>query len=79
MANIGDWVLITKSHQIRQDLFDRTFPKGIFGRIIEINQFYSRITGKKRPKEIVIRAYMKSGRKHIKTNLKSLEKYNHGI
>ena len=34
---IGKWVIVTGNHRIAKDIFDRSFPQGIFGKIIGFN------------------------------------------
>lgn len=70
---IGDWVFITGSLQIRQDYWDKQYPRGIFGRVIKIDIRYSQFDGKKRPDTIWIRACRPKGeRPHYKTHYQYL-------
>ncbi len=72
----GDWIFIVSSRLIGQQKFEDSFGKrGIFGRIIEVNQFYSRTDGRKLPLEIMVRCYFRDGRSHIKTTVERIERY----
>lgn len=70
----GEWVFIKSSHLIRQQSFNEKWPRGIFGRIIEITQRYSQFDGRKLPLKLSIRAYMKGGRTHLTTDLSRIIK-----
>lgn len=73
----GDWVKITGAHLINQDYFNRHFPQGQFGKVIDVEQNFSRRTGKKLPVIIRVRIYHHGGRSHRKTSIEYLTLFNH--
>ena len=72
---IGNWVFITGSHQINQEYFNKSFPQGFFGRIIEIKKRFSQFDGRKLPNKILVRVYRKGKKIHIITTEKYIELY----
>lgn len=74
----GDYVLIVKSSApIQQHLFDSLHPQGQFGKVIDVEQFYNRYTGKKLPLLITIRLRSSDGKKyHKETIINNIIKVN---
>ena len=70
----GDWGFIVGADRITPDYFKKIHPKGIFGKIIEIESYYSRFSGKKLPIKINVRAYTKEGICHLRTTKKYFKK-----
>ena len=72
---VGDWIYKISHDNIPDKLYKYSYgERGIFGRIIEINERYSPYNGKKRPNEYIIRAYFKNGKDHIKASKNQLRK-----
>jgi hypothetical protein len=70
---IWDWVFIIGSNRINQDYFNKHFPRGWFGKIIEIKKRFSSSDGHRFPNEILVRVYLRNGRSHLKTTAKFIK------
>jgi hypothetical protein len=71
---VGDTVKVIGAERIGQVYWDKHFPQGQFGKIIRVEQFYSRFSGKKLPLDIFVRIYRHGGAEHRKTTVKYLQK-----
>jgi len=72
-AKVGSWIIITGHRQIQESIWRKTYPNGLFGRVIKINKRFSPSTGDSLPDSVIVRTYPKRKRYHAKSVYKYLK------
>lgn len=68
IPQVGDYGIRTEPiAMIQQSMFDKMYPQGQFGKVINVEQLYSRTTGKKLPLKITLRVRGREGEKYHTT------------
>lgn len=71
----GDFVIIKSVKEISQSHFEKSYPQGLFAKVIDVpRRLYSRTTGKIQPQKYVLRVYGNKKKWHKTTTKKHLKK-----